>query len=585
MGIFKLTKGELKKIFLKPGIFVITAILVLVLTISAFIFNVNSREDNLVNIEGSTIAQMYDKSFGSSKNFESLSKLNLDKKMESSQTIIEFYKNELLNEENSKKNELYALNEKLRDDIASLLSKVNNSQENEYTQAKEVLRNAIKQDLMDINSAFLSYAQGDDGFYYLLITNKDKDAFDVFMANSLTQPFGSNTTFSATLNKIEELNVYNRIKKFIDNLLVFLPTLESIEKCEENLNSAKVNLLEIEGQIENLVNEFGTDNSLDKKNELRYLITRYQQASHNIYELTQSTLNSSALNNFSDDTIQSLYQFANSDLKTKYALEEQRLISQFYLDNNKYAFEYANPLSLTTASNVEPNVYDFMYFALELCSFIIIVYIVFLGATMIAGEYANGTMKLLAIRPYSRNKILFSKLLATVLVGIIFLIMTFIVTFITGGILFGLDSLSMLLIFNATTISSVSPIVSIIFLFLAKTIEIIFYAVLALCISTLFKSNSGSIVVAILIYFVSFVLSMFTANLGIFKFLPFVNTNLFGYFGSHSLAKTGNLIADMFSKVVANDMNFYISFAILTVFSVILYTITAIVFNKRDINK
>ena len=32
MGIFKLTKGELKKIFLKPGIFVVTALLVLVLT-------------------------------------------------------------------------------------------------------------------------------------------------------------------------------------------------------------------------------------------------------------------------------------------------------------------------------------------------------------------------------------------------------------------------------------------------------------------------------------------------------------------------------------------------------------------------
>ena len=175
--------------------------------------------------------------------------------------------------------------------------------------------------------------------------------------------------------------------------------------------------------------------------------------------------------------------------------------------------------------------------------------------------------------------------MATILVGLIFLVITFIVTFIAGGILFGLESLPILLIFNATEIASVSPIVSIIFLFLTKTIEIIFYAILALSISTLFKSNSGSIVVAILIYFISFVLTMFTSNLGIFKYLPFVNTNLFGYFGSHTLSKSGSLITNMFSRIIPNDMNFYASFAIITLFSVLLYTITSIVFKKRDINK
>ena len=107
MGIFKLIKGELKKIFLKPGIFVVTAILVLVLTISAIIFNVNERKDSLINIDGSTITQMYDKSFGSTQDTNTLSKNYLyTKYVNSSAEIIEFYRNELQNVANSKKEEL-----------------------------------------------------------------------------------------------------------------------------------------------------------------------------------------------------------------------------------------------------------------------------------------------------------------------------------------------------------------------------------------------------------------------------------------------------------------------------------------------
>ena len=62
MSIFKLIKGEIKKIFFKPGIFVVTALLVLILAVSAIIFNVNPRKDSLVNVDGTNITQMYDRS-------------------------------------------------------------------------------------------------------------------------------------------------------------------------------------------------------------------------------------------------------------------------------------------------------------------------------------------------------------------------------------------------------------------------------------------------------------------------------------------------------------------------------------------
>lgn len=583
MGIFKLTKGELKKIFLKPGIFVVTALLVLVLALSGTIFKVDKRNDTQVFIDGATISQMYDKSYGSNQNSNVLSKVYLNTQfVEPSKNIISFYTNELTKEQNSKKTELYSLVSNSKQLYMDLSAAANTS--DNITSKNDEIRNNLKQSIMDFNSRFKSLVGGNNGFYYLLITSEEKQNFDVFMSQVLTQPFGD-MPYSATVNKIYELDIFNKFDDFIDNLLVFMPSKEAIEQSQTNLNKAISNIKKIETDIENFKTNFSNDSTLEKKQEFRNLMIRYQQATINIYKLTSYTVNDSALSKFTDDQIQSLYQFKNSEYNTKYSIKEQKSICQYYLDTNKYAFEYANPLSLTTSSNAEANVYDFMYFALELCCFIIIIYVLYLGATMIAGEYQNGTMKLLAIRPYSRNKILFSKLLATVTVGLIFLLLTFIVTFIAGGILFGIESMNILLVFNASLVTSVSPIVSILFLFLTKAIEIIFYAIFALCISTLFKSNVGSVVVSVLIYFITFVLRMFTVNLGIIKYIPFLNTNLFGYFGSNSINASGSVISNLFKSIIANDMNFFISFGIIALFSAILYAITSVVFKVRDINK
>lgn len=583
MGIFKLTKGELKKIFLKPGIFVVTALLVLVLTISSLIFNVSERDNGIVNINGETISQMYSASFGATSDTNTLSKKFLnDRYVETSINIIEFYKNEINNNESSKKEELLAKINVVKSDFAVLRNWAGGSVTVSDSD-KENQRNLVKQGLQEFNTLFNSAINGYKGFNYLLINNKSKSSYDLFISKVLSQPFASANTYLSTVNKLEELDTFNKLKTFVNDLKIYLPDAKTIEECETNFMLAKENLLAIENEIEELKANHSSDKSLEKKNELKVLVTRYQQASINIFNLTSLSMNSSALSVYSDSDIQNFYAFAGEKYNTKYLINEQKNISQFYLDNNKYAFEYATPLSLDTSSNTNPNVYDFMYFALELCSFIIIIYVVFLGATMIASEFSNGTMKLLAIRPYSRGKILFSKLLSTVLIGLIFLSITFVVTFIIGGILFGLESLNILLIFNSELVSAVSPIVLIILLFLCKMVEIIFYAILSLSISTLFRSNAGSIVISLLIYFVSFILTMFTANLGLFKFLPFVNTNLFGYFGSHIITQSNNIFANMFSKVLANDMNFYISFAIICLFSAILYAITLVVFKKRDI--
>lgn len=584
MGISKLTKGELKKIFLKPGIFVVTALLVVVLTLSALLFKPQTRNDSaVVNITGTKISQMYSNSYGATESKSSLSKEYLEKQyINLSAQIIDFYLSE--SSSNSKKQELIDFINGINDNEFNALRIEAQSDPNCLNEKTKEIRTKLKEKLIGFQNLYFDYINGTNGFYYLLMNAEDKTKFDVFLQECITSPFASTLTADATINKIYELDMFRTIKSTVQNMQAFLPKSEDLLVAKNNLNSSKTNIAQIGNEIEEFwaLNKNSDDPNL--KYEFRTLVTKYSQANSNAYKLTLFTIYSSALSDFSDDYIQSLFQFENEEYKTKYSIAEQKNICLYYLNTNKYAFEYASPLSLKETSNSEPNAYDFMFFALEFCSFIIVIYVVFLGATMIAGEYSNGTMKLLAIRPYSRKKILLSKLLATLFVGLIFLFITFVVTYIIGSILFGASSLPILLAFNAESVISVHPLISILMLFLCKTIEIIFYAIFAISISTWFKSNSGSVVVSLLLYFVSFILTMFTPSLGIIKYLPFVNTNLFGYFGSHLVSTTSNnLIVTMFSKVIANDMNFYISFAVVALFSSILYAITSVIFSKRDI--
>jgi len=589
MGIFRITKGELKKIFLKPGIFVVTALLVVVLTLSALLFKPASRSGaNVENVPGTTIGQMYDNSFASTKQSSTtkytLSKIYLNENYITPSTdTISFYLSEIENETSTKKKELLDSIQKVKDCFVEY-KKLDDTPPLDTT-ITDQKREELKKRIEEFQTLYTTYINGSNGFYYLLLDSQSKNDLDVFLTKCLSTPFAVNMPHSETIKVITiDLDMFITLTNYVEQMEIFLPSKQDIETAKNNLDDAKEKILEIENQIEQFKSEYGLEDKLDLKQEFKTLITRYAQASKNAKELTLLTINSSALQNFNDDYIQSLYQFENSTYKTKYAMNEQKNICKFYLDNNKYAFEYASPLSLSTTSNSEANVYDFMFFALELCSFIIVIYVVFLGATMIAGEYSNGTMKLLAIRPYSRRKILFGKLLATLFVGLIFLVLTFIVTYIIGAILYSTTSLPILMVFNSSAIYSVNPLVPILILFLCKTIEMIFYAIFALSISTWFKSNAGSVVVSLLLYFVSFILTMFTPSLGIIKYLPFVNTNLFGYFGSHlSQATTNNIFVNMFSRTIANDMNFFTSFAIITIFSVIIYTITSEIFAKRDI--
>lgn len=594
MGIIKFVKGEMKKTFLKPGIFVVTLLLVIALSVSALLFKPENRKSDIIELtynSYTTVNDLYSTTFISSDANNQYSKNYFENRyINPARNNITNYKTELNNAVNSKINELSGIIDTMIADYTGISGYRNlalNSDGKVSELQKDEAKKKLKDDLQNFKTTFSAYVEGDIDFFYLLLDKDVKTDVDVFIASIESSIFSDSVTIEhvAVVNKIEEMDIFNTLEGFVSQIKPFSPSAESVIEAENYLNKSIENLNEIENEILTFYLENPSDNSKDAKENYLLLLTKYQQTSINAYNLVTLTINEDALKDYSDNEIQEFYQFKNYNYKTKYEIREAKTVCKYYLDTKQYPFEFATPLSLSKSSNVDTSVYDFMFFALSICSFIIIIYVVYLGATMITGEYAAGTMKLLAIRPYSRRKILFGKLLSTIFIGLLFLILTFIVTFIIGGIVYSPTSLSILVIFNSDKIFSASGFVVILIFFLCKLIEMMFYAILSISISTIFKSNTGSVILSMLVYFVSFILSIFTTSLGFLKYLPFVNTNLFGYFGSHISSSTmsTSYIDSMFSSVIANDMNFYISLAIILAFSIIIYTITSYVFRKRDI--
>lgn len=127
--------------------------------------------------------------------------------------------------------------------------------------------------------------------------------------------------------------------------------------------------------------------------------------------------------------------------------------------------------------------------------------IVMIAGTIVSEEFNKGTIKLLLVKPYNRNKILLAKFI-TVLIMIMFTIFAVVaMELIVGGIIFGFDSLAVpVLEYNFTTGSL--EVINI-FTYLGIEIltglpKIILLATLAFACSTLFTNSAVAIAIPLL---------------------------------------------------------------------------------------
>ena len=204
----------------------------------------------------------------------------------------------------------------------------------------------------------------------------------------------------------------------------------------------------------------------------------------------------------------------------------------------------------------------------------IIVMIIMIAGTIVSEEFNKGTIKLLLVKPYSRNKILLAKFI-TVFIMIVFSILSVVVMeLLVGGIIFGYDSLSVpILAYDFTTQSLESLNI---FSYLGIEImtqlpKLILLATLAFACSTLFTNSAVAIAIPLLGYMSADMINMLVVQFKVqfMKFFVSLNWNFEEYL-------FGNL-----PKMEGMTIGF--SIVICMLYFVVMLIPTFIVFKKKNI--
>lgn len=158
----------------------------------------------------------------------------------------------------------------------------------------------------------------------------------------------------------------------------------------------------------------------------------------------------------------------------------------------------------------------------------IIVMIIMIAGTIVSEEFNKGTIKLLLVKPYSRNKILLAKFI-TVFIMIVFSILAVVIMeLLVGGIIFGYDSLSVpILAYNFETQSLESMNI---FNYLGIEIitqlpKLVLLATLAFACSTLFTNSAVAIAIPLLGYMSADMINMLVVQFKVQFMKFFVSLN------------------------------------------------------------
>lgn len=423
-----------------------------------------------------------------------------------------------------------------------------------------------------------------DSNYPLITINKSsKASIDELLNNALdalTIPISDEGKYSSHQNafeKLAKLYLINNLNTLtsteisqvtVNNHLIndYLKTQTKVNENRENLNSKIIELKNDEAvsNIQKVITEY-------------YLLS--ESYSSYIYDQTIVSITE----NYDKSEYENFYKLKLDEFN-EYQISEEIAKNAYYIENNTYENSYLNSFSFNQKSDTkDTNAYDFMYFAMEICTVVIMIFAVMLMCNLITGESESGTIKLLLVRPYKRSKIITAKLLATLFFVTVFMLFSSVISFVGGYFLFGLPSSNVLAVFNAGTVFEIHPLALMAINILTLLLDIIFFVVIALMIAVLFKNYAGSISAVLVIVIMNYALNILFGGTLWYSVLPGMNLHLFKYFGNTFVSMgSGSVLETIFITTIESSMTFAFSVLINLAYLIIALAISYSVFHKRD---
>lgn len=582
--MLKVISVEIKKMVSKPGVFVLAVLLAIILVLGVFIYEPSEYDSGTRDL-GQDLEEIY-ASFngnGSSSGF----KVESDQLISNSVAQIEKY---TINGQSydryfeAQKQEVktpfdaymalqllpeYAYSDadaaKCRQNLVSALSKLNDAVLSAVKLA-ETKTYAVLTSKSNLDNLASLCTDGAEFIKKQVQKDKIADTCKEFEDKYLTKIFACIDNFTYPVLKKDFVNSYTS------------------PDAKSNLTKIKNDLADIQKDIETLHTEaLATPNgyTIKQSNKMSELCNKYISTAHTYANLVNFELLTNA------------FSYLNTDkqISTMYLSDENEFNANTNLIRYKYLFEhnaaeteFAHPLTIGTTSNSTKNGYDYAYFILRLFSFVIIAYAIMAACHAIAGELKDGTMRYLAIRPVSRNKILFGKMLAIIIMSSIFAIFSTIIALIVGGVVYGLESATILTIFNGSVAFTLHPIGMILIYVLSMMIELVIYASIALLLSCLLKSDLLAVTLMLMLYLLNILIPAFVSNpTSWLAFYPFSHISLYALFGSSVYATSNSFLTAVLAAKVFTNTTLWLTLTVVLVIAIVVNIVSSQVFKKKEL--
>ena len=582
--VFSLAKAEFNKIFYRPSIFILTTLLIIAIIATSLIYTPTTKSVKL-SYEANSVADIYLQFTSTSQN--TTNKLSIDK------SLTDAY-NEIISQYDSitKDNKLKTLIDKTLslkkyfpnsvDGTKGLIQdevlKISTYTDSEFNNNKNTTINLFeefKSDLSDLMN-YLAKIQSEILNFYFYKTDYDK------MYDSI------NKIYNALPNKYDQydrnsfISLGNAISTNynVDDALKIVASLKTFTISQEDFNAIietyYTNALEkLENvyfpQIVEFYNEkTNSKEDIDKAQINEYIANYYSYAQMN-KSVMQNKFTLLRLSDIKDTEIEGLIGYTEV---SRYKLNEEITIYDYLIENQTFDYNYLSSFNFNSASSYSPNAFDYTVYSMQILIILIIVFTIFYACSSIAGDQNNGTMKMIAIRAYTRNKLFAGKYLSCLIFGVMLIIIAMIASFVVGAVSYGVSFSNCLVVFNSSTIITISPFVMLFMYFLSLVVNLLFYLSLAMFLCLILKSNDLSVFISTLFYATQIVLCGVISSAWL-NYTPFGHFDLFKYFGN---SKTGFL-----SMNILPDANFITSAIVIGSLIVLLNIISHFIFKHRDI--
>ena len=294
----------------------------------------------------------------------------------------------------------------------------------------------------------------------------------------------------------EELKLAEEKVKTLEETIKSTVDKQELENLKIELANAKIDLEVAKYRIEEDI-KYGYD-------YMNVAISNYQQYGYNIIQMDNSNI-----------------ELTHQEKKDYNKAVENKEISKYIIEN------HVNVEKTDDLRGILSRFFN------EFGLFIIVI-VVMIAGTIVSEEFSKGTIKLLLVKPYNRNKILFSKFI-TVLIMIAFSFVILIgMELIVGGLIFGFDSLQIPVVvynFNTNMIQEIN-----VFAYLGTQIimvlpSVILIATLSFALSTIFTNSPVAIALPLLGYMGAAVINQLAMqyNVGFLKYFVTLNWDFTQY--------------------------------------------------------